>query len=133
MKNNHLNSYIKERYPDLFGMKPDEICQKYTDHLAQSGTHVLESESGFATYKMIGDALVIYDMYVFPEFRNERRSHELFNELRQSAQKLHKSVIITFSEFAGSKHELGKRAILSNGFQKVFDRHSGEVYMRSTL
>ena len=44
----------------------------YADYVAErEGLLVLETEHGFATYKITGDVLYIQDIYIVPEMRDQ--------------------------------------------------------------
>ena len=62
-----------------------------SSHYAQyvferEGKYVLEKDYGFASYKIKDDALLIQDMYVVPESRNQKKSFELADELSEIAK-----------------------------------------------
>lgn len=103
-----LNDYLIELgYPEQDRVAYLEVA-KSLDYL--------ERPYGFATYKSKGDAFVIIDMYVKPEFRRQNKAWSLFRDLQSKAIAEGKRVMITFSCKKNQKRDLGLSAIKAGGF-----------------
>lgn len=126
MNSNFILPYITERYGNF-------LCKQYRDNLVAKGIELFEFPFGFFTAEGKGDAYIVHDLYVAPEFRR-KQAHEcawkLFEAMREKARQLHKNVMIGFSEFEGQNQELGRIAMKTAGFQKAFETDLSEVYIR---
>lgn len=61
--------------------------QFYKDYLKErEGFEVIESDSGFATYKVYGEECYIRDIYIVPEQRRKGAAAALGNQIREIAK-----------------------------------------------
>jgi len=110
--------YIKERYTaaDFAPHSMEQIAEHFEDIQRLSGAQILKTKAGFVTYKISGDSVVIFDMYVKPEFRGKSEAWKLHDVLVEAARRLGKTVAITFSSLDGKNHEAGLEAIKAAEF-----------------
>lgn len=109
--------YLKERYRegDFLLMTHERIASRFEEAVECSGLEIIKKPYGFVTYKLEGDAVIIYDMYVSPSFRGQDKAWELHNEVLEKATD--KRVAITFVDKLGQNHQLGIGAIKAAGFK----------------
>jgi hypothetical protein len=132
--NSKLTAYIKERCGSL-ALDPERGASDYLAFLEKQGASIKEYDFGFSTFRRVGDALVIADIYVLPEFRkveNQKCAWQIFYDLKEIALKEGLNLMIGFSEKGGEKKHLGERAMKAAGFQKVYETDAREIYMRGT-
>lgn len=118
-----VNDYLAERY--LEGLSID-----WNAYLKDYGLTCYMTTGGFVTYKLQGDAAIIYDMYVAPAFRNHTYSWQLHDVVLAKAEKAGKRVMITFSEYMGKNHMAGITAIQIAGFKPAFKTNEEFVFIK---
>lgn len=124
--------YINERYTDedLAPYSILEVAENFEEIYAQDGFQILKTLFGFVTYKFIGDAVIIDDLYVKPEWRSKKNAWKLHDVLLRQAQREGKRVMITKSEKAPKNRHLGLAAIKAAKFVKAYDLNEGELFIK---
>jgi GNAT superfamily N-acetyltransferase len=130
MNSHNVIAYISERYGNIEGTTPHSLANQWRERLKSSGKKVFESEYGFMVYQLQGDAVILWDIYVKPEYRNNKQAWRFHDALLQLGQKLGKRVMIGFSEHAGQNHQLGRGALKAAGFQPAFKTERSEVFIK---
>lgn len=122
------SDYLKERYneTDFNHEEFQNLDAKY----AEVGIKTINTMHGFLTYKIEGDAIVITDIYVKPQYRDHKAAWFLHDLAMERANKAGCRVAIGFSEKAGKKHELGKQALHTAGFKKYLETSTSDVYIK---
>lgn len=115
--------YIKERYDA-------DIVIDWEAYLDSEDLTQISTPKGFITFKFEGDAALIYDMYVKPEYRKHTTSWFLHDLVVERAEQLGKRVMITFSDFMGKNHMLGLKAIKIAGFTPAFKTNDQFVFIK---
>ena len=87
---------------------------------------------GFYTWAVQGDAFILYDMYVPAEQRLKGHAWALFNDAKRLAKAYDKNVIISFSEEAGTKQELGQAALKAADFIMAYKTPVDTIWIRGT-
>lgn len=125
-----LEAYIDERYGNLGD--PKKLRELYEAYLEKSRIETHSYPFGFYTAKPQGDAYIVFDLYTSPRYRKQAYAWKLFDQIRSEAQRLHKNVIIGFSEHLGRNHKDGTGAMEAAGFLKAYSSDIGEIFMRGT-
>lgn len=128
----HLTDYIKERGSSS-EEKLEETALAYLGLLQKQKAIIKSYPFGFSTYRKVGDALVVADIYLAPEFRrieNQKYGWQIFKDLRAEALRQNVSLIIGFSEAGGSNKKAGEIAMKTAGFVKAYETSSRDIYMR---
>jgi len=117
-----IKEYINERYGDYdidwnFYLKKYELICNITGY-------------GFVTYKLQGDAVIIYDMYVKPEYRKHTYAWLLHDHVMQKGLENNKRVMLTFSDFVGKSHMAGIKAMKVAGFSPAFKTNEEFVFIK---
>lgn len=124
-----IRAYLEERYePEDFDF--DQVENSFEEGLSQLGQTMLKKDEGFLVYEMKGDALIIHDIYVKPEFRGHTKSWDLHNQVVEEAQQLGKRVAIGFSEIAGKNHSRGLKGLKVAGFEPAFKTRDQFVFIK---
>jgi hypothetical protein len=63
-----------------------ELYKAYTKE--RTGNDLYICEQGFCEYKITKDVAEIIDMYIKPEFRGEKLSHEIVSQIEKKAKNL---------------------------------------------
>ena len=59
----------------------------FSDYIKERGVlNILETDKGFATYKIVGTECYIEDIYVIPEYRRGKAGSDLANEIVEAAK-----------------------------------------------
>lgn len=106
-----IQNYLTELYPTR-----DYDAKEYAQKLAEKNITMLESDFGFVSCELKGDALIVWDIYVKPVHRKKRMAWAFHSVLVKQARKNNKRVLIGFNE--GSK--LGKIALEAAEFKKAY-------------
>jgi GNAT superfamily N-acetyltransferase len=125
-------AYLKERYreSDFLPAKLEDIAAGFEALWHKVGALILKTSFGFVTYKLEGDALIIFDMYVKPEHRTQRKARLLHDVLIELAQKNSKRVAITFVDFVGQNNLPGIEAIASVGFIPTQSFDNSQMFIK---
>jgi len=127
-----LHEYIKERYDGIFEDSA-YAAALYLKYLHDDGKTIVEKPYGFYTYKFIGDALIISDIFILKPMRDSAKIIEMVNELRKIAQNNPKcSVIIGFSEKVGPNRESGIKIMKVTEFIPLGEEENRTIYIRGT-
>lgn len=125
-----LKAYISERYPDY-----SAHLDAYQNYLVGNSIKAISiADVGFITYKIQGDAAVIYDIYVVPEARGHHASFMLANTVKEKARKAGAVCLIGFSENPHNPlARSGQAAMKAYGFIPVgYDQEDDTlIYLRS--
>lgn len=127
--NSKLHNYVTERFGNAYP-NIDEVCAIYESYMKDNGIQFFDFPHGFFTAHAKGDAFIVYDLYTDQEHRKKKFAWELFQIIKEEAEKADASVIIGFSEHAGQNHELGRGAMKAAGFVKAFETDVDTVYLR---
>ena len=118
-----IQAYLNERYQE--GLEID-----WNHYLVDNGLTCYMTGFGFVTYKLQGDSVLLYDLYVKPEYRKHTYSRVLFDMVVDIGQKADKRCCITFSQFIGKNHLAGIRAMNIAGFVPAFKTDEEFVFLR---
>ena len=121
-----IADYIKERYADSLSVTPAQ----YISGLNAEDAILIETDSGFASFNLEGDAVLIYDMYIVPQARLHGKAWELFDTIKKVAEGFKKRCLITFSEQVGQNHNLGLEAISAAGFVQYGQVGGDKLFIR---
>lgn len=124
-----MSDYLQERYGNL-SYKNADLVSYYTDYLKKNQIEVFTEFYGFFTGHKKGDAFIVYDVFVKPEYRSKHYSKAVFSECRAKALTSGASVVIGFTEHAGQNQHLGRRTLENLDFVKAFSTDIGNVYVR---
>lgn len=118
-----IQDYIKERYGEGLEVNWKEYLERH-----QLKCH--KTYYGFVTYKLQGDAALLYDLYVKPTYRKHTYGWLLHDHVISEARNSGKYVAITFSEFKGINHMAGIKAIQLAGFSPAFKTNKEFVFVK---
>lgn len=120
-----VNAYIAERYDDNLEID-------WNDYLKEYGLTCYMTSYGFVTYKLQGDAAIIYDIYVKPEYREKGHpgAWKLHNYVKKLAELAKKRVMIGFSQYLGQNHMAGLKAMKVAGFSPAFKTDEEFVFVK---
>lgn len=123
--------YLKDRYEDtdFLPLTLEEVANDF-EKLVLKDSMLLKTEEGFISYEMQGDAVIIYDIFIRPEYRQQLAAQELGAKVLAEARMHGKRVAIGFSEFGGKNHEFGMRAMKRAGFQPAHQTSSNIVFFK---
>lgn len=124
-----ITAYLQERYGNVY-KDCGKVAEILLDKSLADGRTLLVKPYGFIIYKLDGDALVLYDMYVNQGYRGKKMAWALFAECQKIAKDAQKAVIITFSEHCGQNHELGLGAIKAAGFKLAYTTKIDQVFIQ---
>lgn len=116
-----IKDYIKERYGENLEID-------WNGYLNNHQLDVYTTKDGFVTFKLEGDAAIIYDMYVKPYARSHTHAWDLHDHVLNKASG--KRVMITFSEFKGKNHLAGIKAMKVAGFVPAFKTDEEFVFIK---
>ena len=119
-----INSYLKDRYNGTIEKK------KYLSELKQYGFSIFMTFYGFFTYKKVGDALIVGDIYIHGKYRKTGLSRKLFDIIRARAKETGVNILIGFSEKAGVNHIDGVKSLKAVGFIPTQELKDTTVFMR---
>jgi GNAT superfamily N-acetyltransferase len=124
--------YLKERYlpEDFAPVTLEQIADRIEDVLKQNKMQLFQTAKGFVTFRYQGDAVIIFDMYVKPEYRKSGEAWKLHNALVRLARSQGKRVAITFSETEGQNRDLGLAAIEAAAFQPMFKTEDIQAFIK---
>lgn len=123
-----LRDYITERYGP--GAAVMRWIAAYQLFIEKEGLEALVVPAmGFLTYRMEGDACVIYDIFTHPAFRRSGACLELFKRLLRKAETVGCYVIIGLRETGFNRDDLGLKAMQSVGFVEQ-PNSEGTVFLR---
>ncbi len=124
-----FRAYLQELTNEVLPLGTERNFAKY---LKDRGDKVLTTATGFMAYRLQGDAMIIDEMYVKPEFRKSYECLKMFQTLLKLAEEANKNVLIGFSEPRSNKNPLpGIKAMESVGFKKVQSLNDGtQVFLR---
>lgn len=124
--------YLKERYEDadFGGLSFEAVAENFEQMYRILGRSILKTDVGFVAYKIQGDAVLLLDMYVSPEFRGSKHAWKLHDILIEAGRKLNKCVMITFSELHGKNRHLGLAAIEAASFVPSFTTNNEQVFIK---
>ncbi len=60
----------------------------------RENTEIIETEYGFATYKVLDECVYVVDIYVLPEHRRAKKAESLMNQAYDIAKELGKKFIL---------------------------------------
>lgn len=120
-----FEAYIDERYGD--NLKID-----WREYLNRFDLTCHKNEYGFVAYKLQGDAAIVNDIYVLPQFRKPGHpaAWSLHNYVLKHAKLACKRVMIGFSDFMGKNHKAGIKAMTVAGFVPAFDTTTKTVFVK---
>lgn len=118
-----VNAYIKERYGP-------EATIDWNDYLKDSNFDFHTTDFGFVTYRLQGDAVIMGDIYIKPEHRNQKNAWMLHDDVMNKAKKHNKRVAIGFSDFIGQNHILGLQAMKAAGFVPAYKTNDQFVFLK---
>lgn len=121
-----LREYCKE----VFGSDGPEEMKELLTCIEQSGLQIYHNEYGFATYKVAGDALLIYDVYVAPEYRGSPAALRGFVALHQLAKAYKSNVMITMMNKKIKNPIPGARIREKVGFKPYMETTGAVYYIR---
>lgn len=119
-----FKEYLQERYNNELSL------EDWEDYLSENELSVYETDNGFVTYKLQGDAALIHDMYVKPDYRKHTHAWELHNHVLDQANQGGKRVMLTFSDFYGNNHLAGIKAMRVAGFIPAFKTMDQFVFIK---
>lgn len=118
-----LRSYLQERYPET------DLTQ-WVQGLNRLGMRIHKTSYGFFTYKAVGDALIVGDLYVKIKDRTTGKGRELFEQILETAREAGCSLLIGFSEHGGANQHVGRAAMKLAGFTRAMELTDSTVYFR---
>lgn len=118
-----LQDYLDERYEE--GAKID-----FASYLNEHDLTLYKTEEGFITYKLQGDAALIYDLYCSPNARGHTLAWKLHDIVLEAAKKHDKKVMIGFSEATGKNHIAGLKAMKVAGFQPALKTNKQFIFIK---
>lgn len=124
--------YLKERYNDydFYPLTLEQIAKRFESLQEELGNEIIKKPEGFMTYKLEGDAVLINDFYVKPQYRGHTKAWEFHDEVIDIARKAGKKVAVTFAELLGKNHLKGIGAIRTAGFIPAFKTTSDIVFIK---
>lgn len=126
--------YVKERYnPTDFEESLDSIAERFERDYRSKGVITAKTEAGFITFQIKGDALIVWDIFVKPEYRDKAKASaawKLHNIAKSIGEKWGMRVMIGFSEKNGKNKEAGVKAMKTAGFMKAYDTDLSTVYIK---
>jgi len=108
----------------------EQLAEEFENIQRSMGVQVFKTDRSFLTYQLSGDAVIIYDIYVKPEARNQNEAWRLFKSLIPVAQQLGKRVVIGFSEKIGKNKDLGVIAMQAAGFVRAHEDKLRTVFIK---
>lgn len=89
----------------------------YSEYVMErEGYNCIEEEDYFYTYKKIGEALYLRDMYVRLESRRKGKAREIVTDIENKAKELNCNRVITTVDKETNNWEVNKKGIMSAGF-----------------
>lgn len=122
--------YLQERYTEGDFNIP-KVAEDFEDLQKQTGNSVTKLPEGFITWRLVGDAVIIDDIYVKPEHRQNRKiSWKLHDLVLKQAKLANKRVAIGFTELIGKNHIAGLKAMNAAGFIPAFKTNISHVFIK---
>src|SRR5690242_8330462 len=125
-------AYLQERYEpqDLAPLTPEFVAQNFEAIQKQIGAHLFKTETGFVTYRLQGDAILVLDMYVKPEARQKGEAWKLHNALLKLGKLYNKQVMITFSDHSEKNRNLGLNTIKAFAFEPAHNLKTAQMFIK---
>lgn len=123
--------YLTERYEssDFLPLTLEEVGRRFEEFMPKNRA-IYKDETGFASYHMEGDAIIIHDIFIKPDFRKNQSGQKLGETLFNKARDLGKRVAIGFTEIAGKNHLLGMKAMKAAGFKPAGNTLSRFIFIK---
>jgi len=118
-----IEAYLQERYGDNLEIDWNEYLIRY-------GLICYMTKHGFVTYKLQGDAAMIYDMYVSPEARGHTHAWHLHDRVYEAAKETGKRVMLAFSDYKGINHMAGIKAMKVSGFTPAYKTNEQFIFVK---
>lgn len=118
-----MTDYINERYPSA-------KLSDWLERLSIEGFSIYRTSHGFCTYRVLGDSLIISDLYVKLESRGLKKAWELFYKMRDIARRSGAFCMLTFADYGGINQHLGRAAIKAIGFKLAHELENRSVFIR---
>lgn len=92
----------------------------YADYIAErEGYHTIEDETFFVTFKKLGDALYVRDLYIAPEYRGNRMSTDVGNLTIELAKEFGCKALLTSVDKGTVNWERNREMILQFGYKQI--------------
>jgi L-amino acid N-acyltransferase YncA len=125
-------AYINERYTEK-DMKPfsiKEVAKNFEKLMEVNGRKILSLLTGFVTYEFCGDAVLIYDIYIKPEYRGTKQARKIHDVLIETARNIGKRVAIAIAEHDGINQQLGLTAIKAGGWLPSYQLEKATIFVK---
>lgn len=122
----NVKNYLTERYDAETAKNAD----KYIFGQSVVSRRLIDFNYGFISYELKGDACIIYDVYVSPEYRKQGVMKTATKAIKELAIKERKNVLIGISDLNGTNREPGLGLISACGFKRLFLAKDQEVFIQ---
>jgi len=120
-----LANFLHER----LGFSVD--ADSYWDGLQKMGAFVYHNMKGFMIFHTNGDAVIVRDIYIKPEYRDKGNALHYLHKLLEIAVTLKKNVIIGINTLSGNLSD-GRNVMTAGGFKKYLETPEFEFFIRGT-
>ena len=94
------------------------------------GLEILESNRGFATYKIKDDELWVYDVFVRPDYRGCGLAKRYFDQLEEIAKENKCKYMVTLTNTNNNAWEKSTDILIDHGY-KAFDvTDKGTIFLK---
>jgi len=121
-----VKSYLNERMGSDWGSKASDFIEAQP----RMGRNLVSFDAGFMTYELKGDACIIYDVYVEPQFRNKGIVKSISCLIADTARNNGKRVLIGLSGKEGQNRQPGLNVIRRCGGLKFLDTNKLEGFIK---
>lgn len=94
---------------------------------------ILESNRGFASYKIKGDELWIYDVFVRPDYRGCGIAKRYFEELEDVAKKNDCKYIKTLTNTNNNGWEKSTKMLTDYGYEPFKTLEDGTIFLKMEI
>ena len=94
------------------------------------GLEIIESNRGFATYKIEGDELWVYDVFVRPDYRGCGIAKRYFDQLEEIAKENDCKYMVTLTNTNNNAWEKSTKMLTEHGYEPFDMTDKGTIFLK---
>lgn len=102
----------------------------YSDYLHEMGWGIVETDIGFATYKITGLTCYIQDVYIKPEYRSSKVSYAFADEITKHAQQAGCTLLTGTVDCTSPNWQKTRTYVLRYGFKITTEKQEYLVFSK---